>query len=451
MRPYKVLLFILACFGALALLCLALPQHVDIGERSLKWPTLAEVLGAEKADMPEISDSLDMAENLETLETPEIPETPAPQKPSPAPKKIVKTPDVIVPKVVVDSTFDCREFLRPFYEVLSESNQHVIRVLHYGDSQIEEDRMTQQIREALQARYGGAGVGLLPLAQTIPSRSVKQQLFMNDRSVSPTHGPRRYMIYASQRDRRADRRYGVMGQMAEMNDSLVHGSEEIMAVCTPQGINARYKQWKVFADSSIHYATHGDTIWLEGRGGVYGLSQQTETGVIVDNIPMRGSLGTVFTKIDKEQLQTFYEQENVRLIILQFGGNAIPFNKNPGTIVSIVNGLREQVRYLKRRAPQASILFIGPSDMVTQIDGEKKTYPMIPYMDRLLRKMALEENIAYFSLFRWMGGSGSMKRWQEVGLASSDGVHFMRSGARKAGNAVANWILEGMDKEKTKE
>jgi hypothetical protein len=44
-----------------------------------------------------------------------------------------------------------------------------------------------------------------------------------------------------------------------------------------------------------------------------------------------------------------------------------------------------------------------------------------------------------------MGGAGSMAHWQEMGLAGSDGIHFMRSGARKAGNAVANWILEGAE------
>jgi len=90
-------------------------------------------------------------------------------------------------------------------------------------------------------------------------------------------------------------------------------------------------------------------------------------------------------------------------------------------------------------------LFIGPSDMLRQVDGETESYPMVPYMDNLLRKMALEENIAYFSLFRYMGGAGSMKRWQENGLAGSDGVHFMRSGARKAGEAVIKWMLEPLD------
>ena len=83
--------------------------------------------------------------------------------------------------------------------------------------------------------------------------------------------------------------------------------------------------------------------------------------------------------------------------------------------------------------------------MMRQVDGEWETYPLVPYMDKLLQKMAQEEQIAYFSLYRWMGGAGSMKRWQEIGLAGSDGVHFYRGGARKAGNAVAEWILSGKD------
>lgn len=201
----------------------------------------------------------------------------------------------------------------------------------------------------------------------------------------------------------------------------------------------------MFADTSIHYTFAGDTVFLSGRGAVYGLSQESDKGVIVDNIPMRGCLGLVFTKMDGTQLSSFYREQNVKLIIMQFGGNAIPFNENPGTISGIVKGLREQVQYVQSCAPEASILFIGPSDMLTQEEGEWISYPMVPYMDRLLRKMALEENIAYFSLFRWMGGAGSMKRWQEIGLAGSDGVHFTRAGARKAGNAVADWILEGID------
>lgn len=435
MKPSQVLLFIAGCLLCLGLLCVVLPHQVSVGDRTLRWPTLAEVLG-ESEESEEILDTLDILGSLDTLgildtlETPEIPK--------------LQPVAVVIPRVQVDSTTDSRLFLEAFYTALAEAGTRTVRVLHYGDSQIEEDRMTQQIREALQNRYGGAGVGLMPLVQTIPSRTVRQELFMNDRKISPQQGPRRYMVHGFKRDQRADGQYGVMGQMAVMNDSLVSGSEHMTAVCTPLDGRPAYTRWQVFADSSVAYSFVGDTVQLSGRGNVYALSQESDTGIIVDNIPLRGCLGLVFTKMDSTWLSSFYAQQNVRLIIMQFGGNAIPSNKNPGTISGIVKGLREQVRFLRACAPQAAILFIGPSDMLTQVEGEWQTYPMVPYMDRLLRKMALEEQIAYFSLYRWMGGAGSMAHWQEIGLAGSDGVHFSRAGARKAGNAVANWLLEGI-------
>ena len=425
MRPYQVLIFI-----AITMVLL----------RALYW-AFGDVQLLHKPSELSLQDSEISIQDLDTIvatDTVVIMDT--------VPQKVIP----VAPKIAVDSITDSRIFLQSFYASLAESEHRVVRVLHYGDSQIEEDRMTQQIREALQARYGGSGAGLLPLAQTIPSLTVRQQIRMNGRTVQAAQGPRRYMVYGLKRDQRADGLYGVMGQVAVLNDSLVKGSEDVTAICKPLIPSAQYSEWSVFADTSVRYSFAGDTVFLAGKGNVYGLSQQSEKGVIVDNIPMRGCLGLVFTKMDREQLETFYREQNVQLIIMQFGGNAIPFNENPGTISGIVKGLREQVQYIRSCAPQASILFIGPSDMLTQIDGEWTTYPMVPYMDKLLRKMALEENIAYFSLYRWMGGAGSMKHWQEIGLAGSDGVHFHRSGARKAGKAVAEWILEGMEESRDK-
>ena len=423
--------------ACLAALCMVLPGRIAFGEKVLRWPTLAEVFGTEEAypqPHPEEEGSITASDTID----------PSPDTLPSLEGRAEKEAPIPIPKVPVDSVTDSRMFLAAFYASLAESSDRVVRVLHYGDSQIEEDRMSQQIREKLQALYGGQGCGLMPLAQTIPNKTVRQQLRMNGRFVQPAQGPRRYLVYGPKRDQRQDGMYGVMGQVTILNDSLVKGSEEVTAVCTPLIPTAQYTRWKVFADTSIHYTFAGDTVFLSGRGAVYGLSQESEKGVIVDNIPMRGCLGLVFTKMDRTQLSSFYRDQHVKLIIMQFGGNAIPFNENPGTISAIVKGLREQVQYVQSCAPEASILFIGPSDMLTQEEGEWISYPMVPYMDRLLHKMALEENIAYFSLFRWMGGAGSMKRWQEIGLAGSDGVHFTRAGARKAGNAVAEWIIEGI-------
>lgn len=419
MKPYQVLLFIVAVMS----LCGGL--YWAFGEEEKE-----ELVVLEEPGNPNSIDSIDSIHSIDSIDSID----------SIVPEK----PKIVIPNVAVDSMTDSRIFLAAFYASLSETHERVVRVLHYGDSQIEEDRMTTQIREALQDRYGGSGVGLMPLVQTIPTRTVRQELEMNGRIITPIQGPKRNLVYGPKRDQRKDGLYGVMGQVAIMSDELVDGSEVLSAICTPLDKRPRYTTWRVFADSTIAYWFEGDTVVLSGQGNVYGLSQQSDTGVIVDNIPMRGCLGLVFTKMDSAQLASFYEQEHVRLIILQFGGNAIPFNQDPKTIQGIVKGLRQQVQYIRLLAPESAILFIGPSDMAQIEEGVWQTYPMVPYMDRLLRKMALEEHIAYFSLYNWMGGSGSMSHWQEIGLAGSDGVHFTRAGARKAGNAVAKWILEGM-------
>jgi lysophospholipase L1-like esterase len=166
---------------------------------------------------------------------------------------------------------------------------------------------------------------------------------------------------------------------------------------------------------------------------------------------MRGCSGNIFTKIDSVALADFYRKTNTRLIILQFGGNMIPQTENPATISGYVRStLRQQVRYLRACAPQASILFIGPSDMSTRIDGEMKTYPLVPYMDRLLKQMAEEEHIAYWSIYDAMGGQNSMVKWVEVGLAGSDYVHFTRSGAKKIGRLLYEWLMAYPETQNTK-
>ncbi len=437
MRPYKVLLFIAGLLVSLAALCVVLPGRVSIAGTEVRWPTLSEVMGKSSEVSIQDSDSTEYRNTVipEYRDTVVIPDTAIQETPKP----------VLPPKIEVDSTTDSRIFLSRFYAALTEAGSRVVRVLHYGDSQIEEDRITQQIREGLQARFGGRGVGLMPLAQTIPTNTVRQEIRMNGKVITPQQGPKRYLVYGPKKTQRKDGLYGVMGQVAVMADSLVSGSEDVIAMCKPQVPSAHYDRWRVFADSTIEWTTNGDTVHLTGQGFVYAISQETDTGVIVDNIPMRGCLGMVFTKMDSALIASFYQQENVQLIIMQFGGNAIPFNEKPETIRGFIKGYREQIRYLRQCAPQADILFIGPSDMMRLKDGVWQSYPMVAYMDKLLRKMCLEENIAYFSLNNWMGGAGSMLRWKENGLAGNDGIHFTRKGAKKAGQAISEWILNGLD------
>lgn len=449
-----------------------------IGKWNLRWPTLAEALDLTNEGVKELtSDSL-LAE-IDTIGL--IPADSVIQQDTLVVKdSVAQKSQPIIPKVNVANT-DSRAYMAAFYAALDSASTQPVRVVHYGDSQIEEDRITNVLRERWQKQYGGGGTGLLPLHQTIPTRTIRQWLSINGVVQTAQKGPKRYLVYGLRSMRLTDSDdYGVMGQVAVMDSTLVEGSEDIVMNIEPIDKKRKphnyFNRVRVLTDSAYAIKNFelriksGDSlnviknselriksqdfllpdsttkceIHLRGKGHVYGVSLETPTGVIVDNIPMRGCSGNIFTKIDSTQLSDFYRETNTRLIILQFGGNMIPQTENPSTISGYVRStLRQQIRYIRACAPQASILFIGPSDMSTNIDGQMTTYPLVPYMDKLLKKMAAEEQIAYWSMYDAMGGKDSMVRWVENGLAGSDYVHFTRSGANNIGKKLYNWIEEG--------
>ena len=465
----------------LGVVCAFVPEKGwQIGQLQLRFPTLAEALDMQESTP--IIDSTWLAD-MEDIELPQ--DTISLPKPEP-----VDTTPIITPTATVDSTIhkqvasntssektstspDSRQYLAAFYQALKSADQMPVRVIHYGDSQIEEDRITTILREQWQKKYGGGGPGLLPLHQTIPTRTIRQRLSIDGIVQSSQKGPKRYLIYGPRRMRMDTTLYGVMGQVAIMDSTLVKGSEEIVMNVEP--IDKMRKPHNYFnrvrvltspdLDVSIlhpnaqkdltsttpYYILPDSTtkceIHLQGKGQVYGVSLETPTGIIVDNIPMRGCSGTIFTKIDSAQLSDFYRETNTRLIILQFGGNMIPQTDSKSTISGYVRStLRQQIRHIRACAPQASILFIGPSDMSTNINGTITTYPLVPYMDLQLKKMAAEEKIAYWSIYDAMGGYNSMVSWHDKGLAGSDYVHFTRAGANTIGKKLYKWIDEASEK-----
>jgi lysophospholipase L1-like esterase len=163
----------------------------------------------------------------------------------------------------------------------------------------------------------------------------------------------------------------------------------------------------------------------------YALSLEGNSGVMVDNIALRGSSGTFFQHINLEQLKAFYNYLDVKLIILQFGGNAIPSLVDQSMAVNYGNYLRYQIKLVKKAAPDVSILFIGPSDMNIKEGMEYITYPMLESVRDEIKKAVLESGCAFFDLYDCMGGKNSMAAWVEQNLAASDYTHFSPQGARK--------------------
>lgn len=196
------------------------------------------------------------------------------------------------------------------------------------------------------------------------------------------------------------------------------------------------------------------SIFMSGEALIHGfMVDGDETGVQFDNAAMRGCSGTIFTSINTESLRDYYTQNTVPLIIMQFGGNRVPYTKTDKAIETYCEQLTRQIKYLHSISPQSKILFIGPSDMSTNVNGQMETYPHLPKLIDALRNMCITNNVAYWDLYKSMGGYNSMTNWVNSNppLAGSDHIHFTYAGSNRASEMLWEGLMQAYKLYKTKE
>ncbi|MBO4670519.1 MAG: hypothetical protein J5640_01565 [Bacteroidales bacterium] len=441
MSSHKVLLFILAVYLLLAGICLVFPEEgLHAGSVSLRFPTIRE-----------------MAESI-------IPGEPEPEGPSP--EELIRQQLEAIKQSEQDrfETYmrespsrlyfpnDDVALFDSLFNALDNAGSKHVRILHYGDSQLEEDRITSTIRAGLQEKFGGGGPGLLPFGRPYYTLCVSQ---------SSTATLRRNMVFG-EGGKRSDGRYGVMGQCARIDTSVY---TTVSSVKSNQSPSRRFRRLTLLAGNvggSLNVKCGSKQVKLNpvteasgvgrivinlpdsstsvrfstwGSADIYGFQLDDTLGVSVDNIPMRGCSGTIFTRISSSQLKEYADHDNVRLVILQFGGNAMPYRKGSKAISEYKASIEKQIRHIRTVIPGAAVLFIGPSDMSTSVGGKMQTYPHLPMMVDSLKAAALESGAAYWDLYQAMGGKDSMVKWVKARpqLAGTDYVHFTPRGAEAMG------------------
>jgi len=342
------------------------------------------------------------------------------------------------------------------------------RIVHYGDSQIEIDRISGKVREGLQQKFGGGGPGLQPPMQLIPSGTIRQ-------SYEGTMD--RFAIWGFDSIKPGHSRYGpILNFCRVKSDTLVlsfqHGYSilpearnitrvKLMAGYATHPVqvsltaNGRFwgtkelsagSSWRVFNwESEVPLSNLSFRLVGEGPYEVYGISLESGVGICLDNLPMRGCSGTIFTGVNKEQLRWGLEELGVDWIWLQFGGNSMPQIKSKQDAENYAENFSRQLKRFKELLPEIPILVIGPSDMSRNIDGKWQTWPFLPETRDALKRVSLREGAAFFDLMRAMGGKNAMPSWVNASppLAGADYIHFTARGADK----VADMLLETLMRE----
>jgi lysophospholipase L1-like esterase len=371
---------------------------------------------------------------------------------------------------------DNRNMFAPLFRQLVSGNtsKSLIRILHYGDSQIEGDRITRFLRNRFQKKYSGSGPGLLPCFKPVSENSSMK--------IS-TSGPWRKHTVMMRSDSTFPRKnYGILGSCArlESEGSLKKGSLNYK-ISKYSYLSARHFKWArlFFGHGAGHFKLsiyEHDTLLLQdmvdGTGPLnyfglqlghtpenltfevegdslpcfYGLSLDQPTGIAVDNIAWRGSRGAEFYKIQTAVLSRFFRQLNVKMIIFQFGVNVVPLIKSNYDFYE--RQLIRQLTHLKNAAGDIPILVVGVSDMARKENGWYASYPNIEKIRNAQRNAAFKSNCAFWDMYKAMGGKNSMPSWvfANPSLAQKDFTHFNFRGAKIIAQMLYNAIIFELNK-----
>ncbi|MDF1575050.1 MAG: hypothetical protein P1P86_07665 [Bacteroidales bacterium] len=473
MKPLRIFLFFVAVLLMLLLLALLFPeQGIGVGSNfRLSFATLSDLSRKDTARTPVELEALLAGSSLS-----EDPESDPGMELSPGTGSANEALIPVGMPANLDSlkksvyrilfTEGGSTLLHPFFrnlKGLASGNQQHTRILHFGDSQIESDRMTALIRYRMQKRFGGTGIGLV---QAIPLYSANLA-YQQEESGQWL----RYTYYGKRDSTISHHSYGIMGAFASVplpgeewpglhyrfNTACRGGRVRRIRVFMHSYVDSAAVVFRAndqFSDTlaglpdgfSVADFRHPEDLQdvrisfrLPEGGRIYGISLESDGGLQMDNIAMRGGSGLIFTRMNRATQQNMLDHLSPGLILLQYGGNVVPYMNAK----YYRRAFMRQLQFFKETCPQTPVIVIGPADMSVRADGRFTTYPGLEAIRDALREAALESGAGFWDLYEAMGGKNSMASFVNADppLASTDYVHFTGLGVNLVAEMFYNALI----------
>lgn len=356
--------------------------------------------------------------------------------------------------------------LARFLDTLKYSRGQV-RIMYYGDSQVEGDRITSSLRRFLRKGRTGTGPGLFqPLMPVMYTESIyirsssnwKRYNYLSYKNGGISHndlGPFLSVCRfteegsVSESDVKAWVRI-VPSKFADSSESkyewlrIFYGKSAVPVKIVVKGENLLLYTDTLRAGPGVYefrcplFNKKNILIEFSGKASpdIYGMSIESMTGIIVDNIPSRGSTGLEFTMIGNENLNQLYNLLSPDYVVLQFGLNIVRNIRSEYNYYQ--RGLSRQISLLREISPASQFAVIGVSDMARGVGDSLFPYRNIPHIVNAQKKAAEESEALFWNTWQEMGGRYSIVRWHESNppLAQSDYAHFTSLGARKLAEMI---------------
>jgi len=364
----------------------------------------------------------------------------------------------IVNAKVLDSLFE------KLYLQRTKKNQR-ISILQIGDSHIQADMLSGQVRTNFQNDFGNAGRGLVvplrvagsnePFNYKITSNVKcygKRCVYVNDSldygiggfAVKTSDDTAQFRIrtfdYASQNyafnkitlfyQQDSSYRFSIEDSLGnhfatvKKDSSLLQNVSVVNLPVTTNDIFLKAQR----NDSSESYAI------------LYGMNLENDsTGVLYHAIGVNGAEAFQYV-----QAKYFAEQTAVlkpEVIIISLGTNEAqrrPFDK-----ILTEARLDSLVKQLQQFNPGVPVVLTTPPDSYYR----RKYYnTAVSAYHVMAVEYAKKNNFAVWDLFSATGGYKSAYQWKKYGLMRRDGVHFSRAGYELQGNLFYEAIIKGYNK-----
>lgn len=357
--------------------------------------------------------------------------------------------------------------MKYFYETLSNLKNKPLRIAHYGDSLILGDIITDYLREKLQQRFGGQGVGMLNIISDD-----------NRMRVTTIHSYSEDWEYYSFLTRNPNQLpLGISGALAipktgswvkyEANSiykssssfnvvKIYYSSADDNSTIQYSVDNAAMTKQKLIAGNGVQELVikakgNSKTFYMQFLSGksplFYGVSlESTGGGVYVDNFPMRGNSGSSLADISEELLEQFNKNLHYDLIILSYGANVSSPNKGIFTVYE--NKMVNVIKKYQKAFPNTSFLLVSSTDRTQKIGTRFVTNPDVLILLETQKRIAEKTGITFWDLSQMMGGRDSMDDWVNASppLALKDYAHFTSLGGSKVAGFLFDALMDSYSK-----
>ena len=341
------------------------------------------------------------------------------------------------------------------------ANGEDVRIAFMGDSFVEGDIVTCDLREELQSRFGGRGAGFIPA--DIPFATVRKSIKRTSANwktysvMKPKEAPE------ALRERLFVSGYLAEGRAGATTRWQATTSHASLDSCTQARILL------ISRDTSRVEVVLGDTlrnefmiagdervreIYVEGpvddirlrvvEGSVmcYGATMEGNGGVTVDNFSVRSNNGHAIFGTSATVNRQVDELLGYDLVVLQYGLNIM--QKGQRVYAKYRDQVRDMIAYAERCFPNAAIMVVGVSDRWVK-NTETNVYEPIGSVDALTsyqRAAADSCKVVFWNTSRVMKGLGGMPTFVSNGWAAKDYTHINYAGGKRIANALTEAICQ---------